>query len=1059
MKRGGKARSPGARKRHLQPSINRLWEKKKREQEQQQEHQQDHQQQQQQKGKKKRNFLQAQFEDAYEPPPWGALLNKAAVHEFARRRRLADYARIIGQKKNTFEAAQLLALVEANPPRRPQLFNAAYSPLQPFLNPKPGLGMRSKPRLSPSMVPDDERDIRNFNVLSSAVGTLFDSSNQNLLEHQQWMLRLLELIECGSRSDLESRCANDILNQVLRVIAHGGRWIRAVFNDGDERQGKEDGHVDFEGIENDEDEEDNENTKEGLRGTKAEHEPLLRPISDYLSMHSGGVEAKDEATTRVKRCFDFAMELPAVLRLLEEAELRSVIGLIPCAILTQSKVTSGEALVQSVELWLELQWKHATQSATEGIRIESNDDLKSRIDLMLEAVDKIILAINRVTSSSGKSACSSEHSGIWRITDGVADAVFAVHAIFFGGGAADGSGGVFMNPDEAAEILSSPFPLQSIERQSKMTTRCVGRFSAPGEQTAAYLSALTQWERLEESAAAGDYNGAMNLLNTSSMALSSRHQGIDESNTASSNSVTAMEAVTMRFHVRVVERGIGLLERGHEYDKAVWFLRLSLAVDVLEATGMLEHSASKRQKVESKKGNGSSISKTNYNVHRHGVVSSEVEVSDTIIAPLQGTSLQSTLWLRLIMDQQHIGNHRRSLDLCEALLEEDQLPRSLEVTEQSLLKECKSNSNNNIRDYLLDEETQKFGGIFLSQVDRFAVERQAKKLWKKHRVRSFPSAFAMNQTSAISEVHISLTPEQGNHKNSSYWEERTRVFLLRCFNTQETRLFDRHTSSANEMEQIWQGEHCENAILLTLFALLFWDILSDKSWVLDKNNGNVRKFSEAITISSSQSKCMDGKVKNRLPLTLPLDLVLSGQFFKRGLISRIHDEGLSTVSYGFAHRQMDSLRERLRCIAEGGQQGAGKSFLSDLLRCAWTNYYGIPNLIGVDWNRWSIDELETIAHGIGGPALASICAALAQDYSTASHGLPDLLFWKKSGASKKSQTVRFVEVKGPGDSVSPNQHLWLGRLHNAGVPVAVAYVSEGRTPPDTATGIVLPFTH
>ena len=49
--------------------------------------------------------------------------------------------------------------------------------------------------------------------------------------------------------------------------------------------------------------------------------------------------------------------------------------------------------------------------------------------------------------------------------------------------------------------------------------------------------------------------------------------------------------------------------------------------------------------------------------------------------------------------------------------------------------------------------------------------------------------------------------------------------------------------------------------------------------------------------------------------------------------------------------------------------------------------------------------------------------------------------------------------KGPGDSVSPNQHLWLGRLHNAGVPVAVAYVSEGRTPPDTATGIVLPFTH
>ena len=356
MKRGRKARSPAARKRHLQPSINQLWEKQKREQEQQQEHQQ------QQRGKKKRNFLQAQFEDAYEPPPWGALLNNSAVREFARRRRLADYARIIGQKRQTLEAAEVLAFVEANPPRRPQLFNAAYSPLQPFLNLKPGLGMRSKPRLSPSMVRTDERDIRNFDVLFSAVGTLFDGSNQNMLEHQQWMLRLHELIECGSRSDLESRCATDILNQMLRVIARGGRWIRAVVNDGDESQGKEDGHVDFEGIENDEDEEDNETTNGGLRGTKAEHEPLLRPISDYLSMHSGDVEVKDGATTRAKRCIHFAMELPSVLRLLEEAELRSVIDLIPCALLTQSKVASGEILVKSVEWWLELQWKHATQN-------------------------------------------------------------------------------------------------------------------------------------------------------------------------------------------------------------------------------------------------------------------------------------------------------------------------------------------------------------------------------------------------------------------------------------------------------------------------------------------------------------------------------------------------------------------------------------------------------------------------------------------------------------------------------------------------------------------------
>ena len=38
--------------------------------------------------------------------------------------------------------------------------------------------------------------------------------------------------------------------------------------------------------------------------------------------------------------------------------------------------------------------------------------------------------------------------------------------------------------------------------------------------------------------------------------------------------------------------------------------------------------------------------------------------------------------------------------------------------------------------------------------------------------------------------------------------------------------------------------------------------------------------------------------------------------------------------------------------------------------------------------------------------------------------------------------MRFVEVKGPGDSVSIYQRLWIGRLQALGVPTIVAHVRE-----------------
>lgn len=49
--------------------------------------------------------------------------------------------------------------------------------------------------------------------------------------------------------------------------------------------------------------------------------------------------------------------------------------------------------------------------------------------------------------------------------------------------------------------------------------------------------------------------------------------------------------------------------------------------------------------------------------------------------------------------------------------------------------------------------------------------------------------------------------------------------------------------------------------------------------------------------------------------------------------------------------------------------------------------------------------------------------------------MPDLLIWNID-----EKIHKFVEVKGEGDKLSPNQTLWLLYLHEIGAPVEVCWV-------------------
>lgn len=92
---------------------------------------------------------------------------------------------------------------------------------------------------------------------------------------------------------------------------------------------------------------------------------------------------------------------------------------------------------------------------------------------------------------------------------------------------------------------------------------------------------------------------------------------------------------------------------------------------------------------------------------------------------------------------------------------------------------------------------------------------------------------------------------------------------------------------------------------------------------------------------------------------------------------------------------------------------------------------------GIDWSRWKIGELQEIALCLGGPVLALICERFATDFRFTHSGLPDLLLWDPA-----TQRAKLVEVKGPGDSLSEKQIIWIDALARRGCNIVTLYVKK-----------------
>ncbi|RPD66429.1 hypothetical protein L226DRAFT_479073 [Lentinus tigrinus ALCF2SS1-7] len=93
--------------------------------------------------------------------------------------------------------------------------------------------------------------------------------------------------------------------------------------------------------------------------------------------------------------------------------------------------------------------------------------------------------------------------------------------------------------------------------------------------------------------------------------------------------------------------------------------------------------------------------------------------------------------------------------------------------------------------------------------------------------------------------------------------------------------------------------------------------------------------------------------------------------------------------------------------------------------------------IGVRWDLFSREDLVTIAKCLHPSALVAICRLMCEDYASRTSGVPDLIVWNEEG-----QWARFVEVKGPGDTLQENQKVWINVLLLAGMRVDVCHVFE-----------------
>ncbi|KAI1794637.1 VRR-NUC domain-containing protein [Ganoderma leucocontextum] len=185
-----------------------------------------------------------------------------------------------------------------------------------------------------------------------------------------------------------------------------------------------------------------------------------------------------------------------------------------------------------------------------------------------------------------------------------------------------------------------------------------------------------------------------------------------------------------------------------------------------------------------------------------------------------------------------------------------------------------------------------------------------------------------------------------------------------------------------------KGFHCEGRIVTTLFGLLFWDVI-------------FAPIPGAFETSFQSA---------------PLDIVEDTFYYSR--------------------------QELIDARLEGIRDGKAAEILEQ-------TYDANTNVmcVGVRWDLFQKEDLLGIVRCMDTDVLVAICRLMCEDYGARAAGVPDLIVWHEDEGYAK-----FVEVKGPGDTLQENQKVWIDVLLQAGMPVEVCHVYEEGDAPKPKKG-------
>lgn len=196
--------------------------------------------------------------------------------------------------------------------------------------------------------------------------------------------------------------------------------------------------------------------------------------------------------------------------------------------------------------------------------------------------------------------------------------------------------------------------------------------------------------------------------------------------------------------------------------------------------------------------------------------------------------------------------------------------------------------------------------------------------------------------------------------------------------------------------QGWVGGHYEGSILRMIFALLYWDILFCTSDIEDPDGNEGLEF---------------GYVFQNMFQDRPLDL-RSSSFYdnRRTRITRRTTE--ISMSLEFTLHQLAQVYAR---------ESSKKTIC-----------------VGVDWSI-SFRSLNDLTNALGCLRVSKLCTLYCRNWQQFHSGFPDLTLWKVDGGT---ESVKMVEVKGPGDTLMDHQTVWLNALVALGIPIEVCLVKN-----------------